>query len=281
MSRVGFIGVGEAGTAYAAGLREAGAEVRGYDACADDPAVAARAAAAGVPLASSLADLVDGCAVVINLTSAKVAVSSARAAAPLLAEGQLYADFNSASPEVMREAAEVVEAGGARFADGAVMAAVPGRRNTVPVLLSGSGADAVRKVLVPYGAQVEVLGVDPGQASAVKMLRSLLVKGLEALLVEYAAGAARYGVARRVLDSVNGTLPMHDWNALAEYLMSRSLEHAGRRAEELRQVASTLAAAGVEPLVAPAGARRLQWLADHGVPAGTDYDAVIARLARG
>jgi 3-hydroxyisobutyrate dehydrogenase-like beta-hydroxyacid dehydrogenase len=281
MTRFGFVGVGEAGAAYAGGLRAAGAEVRGYDASAADPAVAARATAAGVPLVPSLADLVDGCTVVINLTSAKVAVASAREVAPLLAAGQLYADFNSASPEVMREVAVIVEAGPARFADGAVMAAVPARRLAVPVLVSGSGAEAVRDALVSYGAVIEVVGAEAGQASAVKMLRSLLVKGLEALLVEYAAGAARYGVTRRVLASVDGTLPTHDWNALAEYLMSRSLEHAGRRAEELRQVATTLAAVGVEPLVASAGAQRLQWLGDLGVPAGENYDAVIARLARG
>lgn len=277
--RIGLIGVGEAGAAIAAGLREEhGLGVAGYDARGNDPAVRARAEGAGVQLAASLAELAQRADVVICLASAKVAVPIARDVAPHLTSGHVYADWNSASPEVKREVGDVVAPSGAAYVDGAVMAAVPPKRHRVPTLLSGPGAERLSAALTPYGFRLEVLGAEPGQASAVKMFRSLLVKGLEALLLECAVGAQAYGATQRVLESMNGTLPTEDWPRLAAYLLERTVEHGERRAEELRQVARTLEDAGVEPLLADAGARRLQWFVDLGVSADVqdlDYDGVL------
>jgi 3-hydroxyisobutyrate dehydrogenase-like beta-hydroxyacid dehydrogenase len=277
--RIGLIGVGEAGAAIASGLRdEHGLTVAGYDARGDDPAVRARAQRAGVELVSSLAELTEGADVVVCLASAKVAVPVAKDAAPHLTARHLYADWNSASPEVKREVGEVLAGSGAAYVDGAVMAAVPPKRHRVPTLLSGPGAERLAAELTPYGFALEVLGSEPGQASAVKMFRSLLVKGLEALLLECAVGAQAYGATHRVLESMNGTLPTEDWPRLAAYLLERTVEHGERRAEELRQVARTLEDAGVEPLLADAGARRLQWFVDLGVSGDVknlDYQGVL------
>lgn len=281
--RLGLIGVGEAGAAIAAGLREEhGLTVTGYDARGDDPVVRDRAERSGVRLVGSLAELAGGADIVICLASAKVAVPIARDIAAHLTAGHLYADWNSASPEVKREVGVVVGESGAAYVDGAVMAAVPPHRHRVPVLLSGGGAERLAAELGEYFVELEVLGPEPGQASAVKMFRSLLVKGLEALLLECAVGAQAYGATQRVLESMNGTLPTEDWPRLAAYLLERTVAHGERRAEELRQVARTLDDVGVEPLLAEAGARRLQWFVDLGLTgiADQDYDGVLRAVEK-
>jgi 3-hydroxyisobutyrate dehydrogenase-like beta-hydroxyacid dehydrogenase len=283
-ARLGIIGIGEAGAAIAAGLRdEHGVTAAGYDARGGDAAVRGRAEAAGVRMVGSLGELAAAADVLLCLTSAKVAVAVADAVAPHLRASHVYADWNSASPQVKRDLAATVTATGASFVDGAVMAAVPPLRHRVPVLLSGDGAERLCAAVDGLRMDLEVLGPEPGQASAVKMFRSLLVKGLEALLLECAVGAHAYGATERVLSSMNGTLPTDDWRELASYLLGRTVVHGARRAEELRQVARTLDEIGLEPLLADAGARRLQWFADLGLPADVttlDHDGVLAAVEK-
>jgi 3-hydroxyisobutyrate dehydrogenase-like beta-hydroxyacid dehydrogenase len=277
--RIGLVGVGEAGAAIAAGLHEEhGLSVVGYDARGHENAVRNRAADAGVTLVDDLRQLCADTDVLLCLASAKVAVAIAEQAAPHLRPAQVYADLNSASPEVKRTVGIIVAGSGAAYVDGAVMAAVPPQRHRVPILLSGGGAARLAELLTPLGMRLEVLGGEPGQASAVKMFRSLLVKGLEALLLECAVGAAAYGATDRVLSSMNGTLPTEDWRRLAGYLLERTVVHGTRRAEELRQVAHTLEDAGVDPMLAEAGARRLQWFVDLDLGPDldpTDYEGVL------
>ncbi len=259
---LGLVGFGEAGRAIAAGLREEGVSVSVYDVRHEVPELRAAAEGLGVHWVASPAELAGRCAAIVALTSAKVAVLGAREMAPHLSSSHVYADWNSASPALMSETAEVITATGARFADGAVMAVVPPHRHKVPVLLSGDGAEAFAAVAAKAGMVVEVLGDVPGQASAVKMFRSVLVKGLEALVLECVMGAEAYGASDRVLASMAGSLPFDDWQALASYLMTRTALHGDRRAEELRQATTTLEAVGVPPLLSPAAAQRLQEFAD-------------------
>jgi 3-hydroxyisobutyrate dehydrogenase-like beta-hydroxyacid dehydrogenase len=263
--RLGLIGLGEAGGAIAAGLAEQGVTVAAYDARADTPAVQAAAARAGVTLAGSVADLVAGVDVVLSLTKAGVAVAVAQEAAPALSARHVYADLNSASPAVKRAAAAAVEPSGALFADVAVMAAVPPHRHRVPLLVSGGGAAAFTEQVNRLGMRAEVLGDRVGQASAVKMYRSLLIKGLEALIFECALGAGPEGALDRVLASMTGSLPFDDWPELATYLMGRTVAHGDRRAAELREVAATQAEAGLDPALAAAAAARLEWVAGRGL----------------
>jgi 3-hydroxyisobutyrate dehydrogenase-like beta-hydroxyacid dehydrogenase len=281
--RIGLIGLGEAGAAIAAGLREEqGLGVAAYDANPGD-VVRQRADAVGVELVDDLAALASRAEVLICLASAKVAVAIAEQVAPHLGVHHLYADWNSAGPGTKRIVGDLVRKSGAAYVDGAVMAAVPPQRHRVPVLLSGDGAARLAELLTPLGMQLEVLGDQPGQASAVKMFRSLLVKGLEALLLECAVGAQAYGATERVLASMNGTLPTEDWRTLAAYLLQRTVVHGARRAEELRQAAGTLEEVGVTPLMAQAGAQRLQWFVDLKLDPSldqTDYDGVLRAVQR-
>jgi 3-hydroxyisobutyrate dehydrogenase-like beta-hydroxyacid dehydrogenase len=288
MSTIGLIGLGEAGTAIAAGLNEeARAQVVGYDPRQADPTVRAAAEQAGVMLLDSVTAVVEAAEIVISLTKANVAVRVAEDAAPALTARHIYADYNSSSPEVKRAVAATVAQTGARFVDGAVMSAVPPKRHRVPVLASGDGADDFGVFATGLGMEVEVIGDEPGQASAVKMFRSLLVKGLEALVLECAVGAHRHGIDGRVFASMPGDLPVDDWTELASYLIGRTVVHGERRAAELREVAATLADAGVAPLLAEAGAARLQWAADQGLrerfggQPPLDYTTVLEALEKG
>jgi 3-hydroxyisobutyrate dehydrogenase-like beta-hydroxyacid dehydrogenase len=283
-ARIGLIGLGEAGGAIASGLAELGVAIVGYDARADAPAVLATAERAGVTMAGSVAELVAAVDVVMCLTKAAAAVPVARAAAAELLARHVYADLNSASPEVKRAAASAVEHTGAQFADVAIMAAVLPHRHLVPMVVSGSGAKAFSDQVRPFGMHAEVLGDRVGQASAVKMYRSLLVKGIEALVFECALGASAEGALDRVLESMAGSLPFGDWAELATYLMGRSVAHGERRAAELREVAATLDETGIDPALANAAAARLEWVAARGLQARfaggdpRDYQEILDAL---
>lgn len=286
-TRIGIIGFGEAGAAIGAGLTESGAGIAVFDVRIADSGIRRRIAAAGAVAADPLRTLVERSDVLICLTSASSALAVAREAIESLRPGQLYWDCNSTSPATKREIAALVSGTGAGFVDGAVMAAVPPRRHAVPIFLSGDGAEDLMAALDGLGMSLEIVGSEPGQASAIKMFRSLLIKGLEALIIECLLGARRFGVAERVLQSMKGSLP-DDWTELAAYLVGRSLAHGRRRSAELDEVARTLAAVDVEPLLAAAGAERLSRFTGPDLPPGMEEggntpvpEAVMAWFLRG
>ncbi len=259
---IGFIGFGEAGSAIARGLREAGAPaVAAYDValgCAEQRAeMETRAAAAGVTLTRSVEELARQSAVIISAVVSSVAVAVAEEAAPYLRPRHIYMDLNSTSPAVKQEVAAVVSATGARFVEAAVMAGVPPLGHKVPMLLCGEAAPELVARLSAYGMCVEDFGPEIGRAAAAKMFRSIVVKGLEALFLECALASSRYGVTERVLESMRVGYPGIDWNQLAHYLLGRTAIHGERRAHEMEEVAETLKAMGIEPVMAGAAARRL------------------------
>ncbi|QBI20498.1 NAD(P)-dependent oxidoreductase [Egibacter rhizosphaerae] len=275
--RVGFLGLGEAGAAIAAGFAAAGASVRAYDLALQDPdradAVTARADAAGVELADGTAELLSDRDLVCSLVTSDVAVRVAQDAAPHLGAGQVYADLNSTEPAQMERVAELLGPSGAEFVDGALMAGVPGPGHRVPVLMSGPGAERAASWWAQLGGEVDVLSDVVGAASVVKLARSLVVKGLESLFWESAIVAERYGEAERVLASLGTTLPGEQWNEFAGYLMGRTVRHGERRAHELDGVARMLEAAGLDPHMARATGARLRT-----VVAGLGPDATPASL---
>ena len=270
MPGIGFIGFGEAAHGIAKGLNGAGASpLFAYDVALHDPArrpgIEARAAEAGVTLAGSLEELSGQCGIVFSAVTSAVAVPVAEAAAAHLNGSHVYVDLNSASPAVKERIGRIVEAAGARFVEAAVMAAVPPLGHRVPLLLCGEAVPELIALLQPYGMDLEDFGRRIGRAAATKMFRSIVVKGLEALFLECVLAAAPYGVAERVLESVGAGYPGLDWNALAHYLIGRTAVHGERRAHEMAEVADTLEAMGIEPIMAEAAARRLLWCAGKGL----------------
>jgi len=261
MEAIGFIGFGEAAHVLAKGLRDAGAQVFAWDIDLDDTArrhrVEARAGDAGVDLTTGLSDLAGRCDVLLSAVVSSAAVTAAESAAPQLERRHLYLDLNSTSPQVKQKVGRIVSRTGARFVEGAVMASVPKLGLKVPILLCGEAAGDASLALARYGMNLEDFGPEIGRASAVKMFRSIVVKGLEALLLECALGAERYGVTERVLDYVEAGYPGLDWNRLTHFLLGRTAIHGERRGHEMLEVADTLRSLGIEPLMSEAAAKRL------------------------
>lgn len=185
---------------------------------------------------------------VMSLVTADQALPAARRCAALLKTGALWLDMNSVAPGTKREAAHVIEAAGARYVDVAVMAPVLPARLAVPLLVAGPHAESAVEALRAYGfTNVSVAGPKVGDASAIKMIRSVMVKGLEALTAECILAANRAGVADAVLASLDASWKAQGWAARTDYNLDRMLAHGTRRAAEMEEVAKTLSDLGVDP----------------------------------
>lgn len=297
MSAAALIGLGEVGRVFAEDLLAAGvADVRAWDvALGTDGSRAAGNAAAlsgrGVRVASSAADAVAGAALVVSAVTAANSVAAARIAVPALAPGAWFLDLNSSSPAHKVAAAAAVEETGGRYVEAALMSPIGPRRLGSPFLLGGPHAadfvaEAPRWGLTATRAASETVG----RAAATKLCRSVIVKGLEALLTESLLAARQYGVEREVLDSLPNILPPGDWSRIAGYFISRSVEHGERRSEEMAEAAATVADVGVVAWMAEATVERQRWaarfrdaVAADGTasgPDGTDAVALIDALLR-
>jgi len=256
MRNVALIGYGEVGQIFARDLDAAGVNTSAFDILFDPrrPVCRPPARAAADPASAvSTADLV------ISAVTANSAVAAAASVAPAIRPGTILLDINSVSPATKRAAFDVVQAAGGRYVEAAVMAAVPPLGIGVPMLLGGPYARDAARDLAALGFNVTHHSDEIGVASAVKMCRSVVVKGLEALLAEALASARRHGAERDVLDSLAGTFPGEDWNRLAAYMIGRAMEHGKRRGEEMREVARTVEEAGLSPDLCLAVADRQDW----------------------
>jgi len=268
------IGFGEAGSILGAGLVAAGLEVSTYDILLDSPsardAMSAKARTNKVRAAADIASAVAGVDLVLSAVTAGSSAQVALEAAKSLRAGQIFLDINSCSPATKRGNAQAVERSGADYIEAAVMAPVPPQRMKVPMLLGGRRATEVSAALRKLGMNATPIADRVGVASAVKMCRSVMIKGIEALAVESLLAARRFGAEEEVLASLNGTFPSMGWlETLPDYLVSRAAEHGRRRAAEMREVAETLKDVGMEPTMSLATAARQDWLidamAEHGV----------------
>ena len=185
-----------------------------------------------------------------------------RSCAPAVKPGAWFLDFNSASPGAKRRAGELIDGKGGRYIEGAVMTSVPPKRIKVPLLLGGATAEELAPMLVELGFDARVASVELGVASAVKMCRSVMIKGLEAMVIEAYTTARAYGVEDAVLASLQETFPGIDWEKQGAYFFQRVIEHGRRRSEEVREVAQTVREIGLEPWSAQGTAERQAWVAD-------------------
>ncbi len=266
--RVGFVGFGEAAYCITKGLKHAGAlkETYAFDINAHTPKVRDRASETGAVLVASNAALAEQCDVIICAVTADQALIAAQQTAPHLTTRHTYADLNSISPQMKQQIDRVICASGAKFVEIAVMGPVPPYLHKVPMLLGGAQASAFKEMFEPLGMQMEVVATDTiGRAAAVKMFRSVIYKGLEALIFECVLGASRYGAEARVFESLNESFPGLDFQKLADYMVGRVVIHGERRAREMEEVAATLRGLGIEPMMAEATVRRMDWAADLGL----------------
>lgn len=285
---IAVVGLGEVGRVLVEDLSARG-KVRAFDIAFADPASRAsrNAADLGLDAAASLADVVAEASLVISAVTAAHTVDAARAVAAVIPAGAYFLDLNSASPEHKRAAAEVIGAAGGRYVEAAVMSPIEPKRLGAPMLLGGAHAAAFAPVGAELGfASLEVYAEEVGKAAATKLCRSVVVKGMETLVLESMLAARRWGVEDRVLDSLGNLFPGADWPTLATYLMSRALQHGGRRSEEMDEAAATVAETGIEPILSEAIARRQAWAGAIGpVPttatsAAATADHIRAQLAK-
>jgi 3-hydroxyisobutyrate dehydrogenase-like beta-hydroxyacid dehydrogenase len=263
---VGLIGYGEVGRILAEDLRKQEIKVAAYDIKlrSDQSGGALRdhAGQHGVTLTASHADLAAQSDFIVSAVTASQAVPVAKACAAAVKQGAWYLDFNSASPGAKQRAAALIDAAGGHYVEGAVMTSVPPYRIKVPLLLGGSDAAALAPQLAELGFVPKVASDKLGVASAVKMCRSVMIKGLEAMVIESFTTARAYGVEDAVLASLKETFPGIDWERQGAYFFQRVIEHGRRRSEEVREVAETVREVGLEPWSAQGTAERQAWVAD-------------------
>jgi 3-hydroxyisobutyrate dehydrogenase-like beta-hydroxyacid dehydrogenase len=268
---LGFVGFGEAAFHLAKGLREAGVRrTIAFDIHMHTPRlgekIQARARETRTDLVEFSAAVAAGSPVIISAVTADQAADAAEQTAPYLTPRHLYADLNSVSPRMKQKIAGIIERSGARFVEIAVMGPIPPQLHKTPMLIGGAAAPEFQQMFEPYGMQMDVVSTDQiGRAAAVKMFRSVIYKGLEALIFECVLGASQYGAEPRVFASLAASFPGIDWKNLADYMVGRVVVHGERRAREMDEVARTLEELGIEPIMAAATARRMDWAAELGL----------------
>lgn len=263
--RIGLVGYGEVGRILAEDLRAQGLAVSAFDlklGTAAERELCSHASAHGVRLAHSPADLVSDADLIVSAVTASQAVPVAQTCAPALKKDAWFLDFNSASPGAKRRAAHMVDGAGGRYVEGAVMTSVPPYRIRVPLLLGGVHAAELAPLINGLGFDAKVASPTLGVASATKMCRSVMIKGLEAMVIESFTAARAHGVEDAVIASLRETFPGMDWEQLAGYFFQRVIEHGRRRSEEVREVAETVRETGLQPWSAAGTAERQAWMAD-------------------
>lgn len=290
---VALIGYGEVGGIFGQALAARGvAGVAAWDILLPDAARSAamreRARRDGVRLAADAADAVAGAGLVISAVTASATRDAAASAAPAMRAGAFLLDVNSASPRTKAACGALVNAAGGRYVESAVMTSVPPYGIGVPMLLGGPDAGALAPTLAALGFAASVASPELGVASAIKMCRSVMIKGMEAIVIESYLAARRYGVEGEVLASLAETFPGIDWEKQGSYFWSRVVQHGKRRAEEMRESAATVGEAGFDGIMASAIAQRHQWVADlaaagtfDGLPRDAGWRAFADRVPRG
>jgi 3-hydroxyisobutyrate dehydrogenase-like beta-hydroxyacid dehydrogenase len=254
-----FIGFGEAGQAIAAGLREAGVErIAAWDILFPQTAgerLKRAGTAIGVRCARSAAAAVRDADIVVSAVTATASLEAALSVKAHLVGNPVLLDINSVSPGRKQETAKLL-GGTARYVDVAVLAPVHPARHQTPLLLAGPHAEAVAPMLAALGMRPTVAGAEIGAAAAIKMVRSVMIKGIEALTLECFLAAARIGVVDQVAASLKNNYPGLDWSKVMPYNLERMANHGERRAAEMEEVAATLRELGVEPLMTSATVKR-------------------------
>ena len=283
---VGLIGYGEVGKIFCAGLKAVpGIEsVSAWDLKFADAALHKKELAhegdsgtTGVITCTSMQALCAQANWLISAVTASSTLAVAQEAAKFMKPGTLFLDLNSASPGTKQQAAKSIEAAGGHYVEAGVMTSIPPYGIRVPMLLGGPQADALATRLRAWGMDAKAVSDKIGIASAIKMCRSVMIKGLEALVIESYATARAYGVQDHVLPTLAETFPSIDWEKQGAYFFSRVVQHGKRRAEEMREAANTVREAGFEPIMSSAIADKQQWVADRaaaGVFDGVSKDAL-------
>jgi 3-hydroxyisobutyrate dehydrogenase-like beta-hydroxyacid dehydrogenase len=282
---VAIIGFGEVGGTFGKGLLTSGvSRVATYDILFEREDggryLRDKAAQIGVLAADSHKSASDGADLIISAVTAGSARTVAETVAKFIAPDQVFLDVNSVSPQDKEAGAKAIEAAGGTYVEAAVMSPIGPYGLRVPILLGGKTAAALAERLKAIGMNVKVASDKVGVASAMKMCRSVMVKGLEALMVECLFAARKYGIEDDVLASLKQSYPGIDWVKQGAYNLDRVFVHGKRRAEEMEFSAATVEAAGIAPLMTASIAKVEKWVSELGVAYNpkTDSEKPIGEL---
>lgn len=265
-----FIGFGELATAFSRGLSDAGVEdIRAYSRPHREP-VAARALeerlrTGSARLCASLHDTVHGATAIVAAVPASSAVAAVSECLHSIDEGCIYVDPAPLAPSAKEESAALIGSRGGLYVDAAVLGTVALDGSRVPTLVAGPGAAAWRDLVMPLGMNVSLVEGPAGRASLVKLLRSVYMKGRDALILEMLVASRHYGLEQTILESIRGSGEQVPFPALASRVMCSLALHADRRADELAASAEVVRGAAVEPIVTSAGSERLRRVAELGL----------------
>lgn len=251
---VAILGLGEAGSRFANDLAAMGVTVTGYD-----PAPK-RALHPAVQLATGNAEAVQGADIILSVNLSVVAETVAREVVPVLQPGQIYAEMNTASPDTKRAVAAIVQSSGALVVDVAIMAPVPPKGILTPFLVSGPGAAAFAEKLLPFGLAINVLSHDMGEAATRKLLRSIVYKGIAAVIGEAVEAGRAFGLEPYIREQIRSVIGGND--DLIDRFLEGSRTHALRRSHELEAVVAMLEAREMEPVMSRATLISLEHLID-------------------
>ncbi|SFL74954.1 NAD(P)-dependent oxidoreductase [Pelosinus propionicus] len=264
--KLGFIGFGEVGFEMSTGFKASGLEqifvydvMQGHDVYG--PLVKERVEKSKVTLVSSSQEVLENVDVVFVAVPGSKALQTAKELVPFLKRSLLYVDVSASSPEVKRGIWESIKGTGVSFVDAAMLGSLPLYKNKVPTLASGNGSDLLLKLMVPYGMDIEKVSDTPGEATGIKFVRSIFMKGLPALMVEVLEAASIMKVDHLVLKSLAATMNACSFEQTLNRLVTGSAIHAERRAHEMKDVIGMLESIKVEPTMSKATFARLTWLA--------------------
>ncbi|KVL37224.1 NAD(P)-dependent oxidoreductase [Burkholderia sp. MSMB1835] len=277
---IAFIGFGEAGSLLGRALAARNVRVTMYDRQLDDARTASamrdKATRVQVEAASTVAAAIRDAQWIVSAVTASSDAEVAAAVAAHIRADQTFIDINSVSPARKQHGQRLIESAGGRYVEAAVMAPVPPHGLAVPMLLAGPSADAVARELTTLGFAAQAVSTRVGAASAAKMCRSVMIKGIEALTVECLSAARAYGADALVLASLRQTFDTFATRPdLPGYLIGRVAEHGRRRAAEMREVCDTLREGGVAPEMSEACARVQDGFIDRMAARGLDYHALL------
>jgi 3-hydroxyisobutyrate dehydrogenase-like beta-hydroxyacid dehydrogenase len=265
--RIGLLGFGEVGKRFGADLRARGVgSIATFDLLLDDsndgPAMHDHAGRHGIALVRSAVELAGCSDLIICAVTAAQALNAVQSVARTSLAGKWLLDVNSASPATKAECGRIVEHAGGRYVESAVMTSVPPYGVRVPMLLGGVHAQAFNDTLTALGFDAKVASSEIGVASAIKLCRSVVIKGMESLVIESFTAARAFGVEQHVLASLKETFPQMDWERQGDYYFSRVIQHGKRRAEEMQASAETVASRGIGGTMAEAASRRQAFISE-------------------
>ena len=282
---VGLLGFGEAGYHFAKDLTQAGLSgivaysPSGAKAAPGDP-ICVRATEAGVELVSSPRELCKRAHLIIALVPGQAALRALRSVRAYLGAAHVYVDATTAAVKAMEQAGQML-AGKSGFVDAAIMGTVPLSGIKVLTVASGPHAEAFRTLMAPYGMNIQVIGEKPGAATAMKLMRSVCMKGLAALLLESLEAAQRYGILDAVAVDIAGSIDERPFAQIIKRFVCGTAVHAERRVHEMTESLELLRSLGASTRMTRATRAMLLDVVKLGLPArfgGREPDSIVPVL---